>query len=611
MKVLSRKRVALAGVVLAGVLGAVVADAAVVQQTPLVGYQANGTVRTIIVVGNTAYMGGEFTGMTPPGGGTAVARNHVAAVDMTTGALLPWNPNANGNVYALVANGSNVFLGGTFTTVHGSTYKNLAEVDGTNGNVITSFANALRPNKAVRGLTVAGGSLYVGGAFTTPRPYAAKVNAATGAYIPAFAPAISNSLGTSPEVRAIAVNPSGTRVILGGFFNQLNSGAPGDPVTTNLGIGAVDPNTGASLPWAWHTHDLQTFRPFQLLRFTQDGSTLYGAASGNGGSAISWNMETGDMNYQEGFNGNVTDVAVTDGVLYMGGHYGGYCGPVPGNNFCTVAADRSRLSAVDAATGQTLYSWAPTVNSALGIEAVAAGGTRVAVGGQFTRISGVAVAHFARFAEAGVSVVISDPTVTDNSATQPPTGPVTVSASGSSSSQGGTVNYRYETSTNGGSTWSAATNGTSVTISAVGTTLVRFQAFDSGGHTSNWVTDTVTITSGGGGGTGTVTVHISMTGTAGTGGNATIKGTYTCNGASSVVISGTVNQSSTGASGTYSVTVPCPNNTTSTKWQTLARAGSGPQFQNGSAAVHAAWSATDSVTNQPITGSTDATVTLN
>ena len=403
MRGFNRRRSLLAGAVIASLAVAAVADAAVVRNAPLVGYQPNGTVRKIIIVGDTAYMGGQFTGMTPAGGGATVTRNHVAAVSMTTGALLPWNPNANGNVYALAASGGNIYIGGTFTTVHGVTHKNLVEVDGGNGNVITGFANSLRPNKAVRGLTVYGSDLYVGGAFTTPRRYAAKVSASSGALNTAWAPVIANSLGTSPEVRTIAVNASGTRVILGGFFNRLNSGAPGDPNATNLGIGAVDSSTGASLPWAWHTSDLQTFRQFQLLTFLQNGSTLYGAGTGNGGEAVSWNIETGAINFVAGFNGNVTGLGVTDGVLYIGGHYSDYCGPIPGSNFVCAgipgSAARDKLTAVDAATGQPIYPWNPSVNTNLGIEALDASNNRVAVGGEFTRIAGVNVAHFARFAQ--------------------------------------------------------------------------------------------------------------------------------------------------------------------------------------------------------------------
>ena len=264
---------------------------------------------------------------------------------------------------------------------------------------MTSFANTTRPNKAVRALALSPtGNLYVGGAFTSPRRFALETDP-TGALIPAWAPVISNTLGTSAEVRAIALNPSGTRVILGGFFNMLNSGAPGDPNATNLGVGAVDATTGASVSWAWHTTDLQTFRPFQLLAFAQDGSTLFGAGTGNGGSAMSWNIETGALNYIEGFNGNVVGVGVADGELYMGGHFSGYDGPVPGSNFSTPIATRDKLAAVDEATGQVLATWNPAVNTNLGIEALATGTNTLAVGGEFTRVAGVAQQHFARFTE--------------------------------------------------------------------------------------------------------------------------------------------------------------------------------------------------------------------
>ena len=103
MGIFGRKRAAVAAVGLAALATASVANAAVMQQRPAASYQANGTVRKIIIVGNTAYLGGQFTAMIPSGGGTQVTRNHLAAVDMTTGGLLPWNPNANGTVYALLA----------------------------------------------------------------------------------------------------------------------------------------------------------------------------------------------------------------------------------------------------------------------------------------------------------------------------------------------------------------------------------------------------------------------------------------------------------------------------------------------------------------------------
>jgi len=114
---------------------------------------------------------------------------------------------------------------------------------------------------------------------------------------------------------------------------------------------------------------------------------------------MSWNMETGTLNYIEGFNGNVVGIGVADGVLYMGGHFTGYDGPIPGSNFLTPIASRDKLTAVDEATGLTLSPWNPAVNTTLGIEALGAGGTSVAIGGEFTKVAGVAQQHLALFHE--------------------------------------------------------------------------------------------------------------------------------------------------------------------------------------------------------------------
>jgi hypothetical protein len=374
-----------------------VADAAVVGSKPIASWQANGTVRVEKIVGNTVYLGGSFTAMLPAGstGAGAVTRNGAAAIDLTTGNLVQsWNPNVTGGaVYAIDVNPStgNLYLGGAFSTVGGATHRRVVEVNNSTGAVVSGF-KVPTPNAAVRGLYVSGSNLYVGGSFTAmggaSHPYAARVNAATGALDTTWAPVVDN------EVRAFAtdVDSAGhARVILGGFFRTLNG-------QSFIGVGAVNATTGATAPWSWHTSDLQTFRPFQILRFTQDGNTLFGAATGNGGSMIAWNIGSADgtLKYIEGTNGNVVDMAVLGGILYFGGHFSGYCGLVPGNNFCTVQANRDKLVAVDEASG-ALQAWHPSANTTLGIETLAAGGGALTVGGEFTKVGGVAQQHFAEF----------------------------------------------------------------------------------------------------------------------------------------------------------------------------------------------------------------------
>src|SRR5690348_12767632 len=82
VRLFGRKRAAAMAVVFAAPAAPPVANGGVKQQRASAPYQANRPVRKNIRLGNTAYLGGDFTAMIPSGGGTAVTRNHAAAVDM-------------------------------------------------------------------------------------------------------------------------------------------------------------------------------------------------------------------------------------------------------------------------------------------------------------------------------------------------------------------------------------------------------------------------------------------------------------------------------------------------------------------------------------------------
>jgi hypothetical protein len=364
------------------------AQAAIVGSKPSPSWQTNGRVTTITVSGSTAYIGGKFTSLRPAGaaaGTGEVTRNHAAAIDLTTGALLPWNPNVNGLVSAIYVNGNNIYLGGGFGTVGGVNRKKAAAVNASSGALNTAF-RVSGLNGEVRTIDVSNGHLYLGGAFTFPRSYSAAFDPASGAFQSGWAPVTDG-----PVDAILTTNDGSNHVVIGGAFNTLNG------VSSNA-IGAVDPSSGASLPWSWHGPNRGTFRPFDVVGLSNFGGYLYGAGTGNGGSFMKFNPSTGDLVWIEGVTGNVENVVVIDGIAYAGGHFEAYCGPIPGTNFCTRVALRNHLMAVDDATG-ALQSWHPAANSNLGVFTIAAGPSTLAVGGDFTKLGGVAQQMFGMFRE--------------------------------------------------------------------------------------------------------------------------------------------------------------------------------------------------------------------
>ena len=129
--------------------------------------QTNGVVRSIVYLGGVTYLGGDFTQVTPAGialGGTGtVTRNYLAACSESTGAILPWNPGANGRVMSLANAGSTIYVGGHFTTLAGQSRKNIGAV------TTTGAATSFNPTAAGEVFVVRvgpNGNIFAGGSFS-------------------------------------------------------------------------------------------------------------------------------------------------------------------------------------------------------------------------------------------------------------------------------------------------------------------------------------------------------------------------------------------------------------------------------------------------------------
>ena len=331
-------------------------------------WQTNGRVNAIVEVGNVAYLGGRFTEVND-GLGTSIPREHLAAIDLTTGEPTAWDPGADGEVFALAAaaDATTIYAGGLFKNAGGQSVVNLAALDATTGLSIPDWRPKV--SSAVRALAVWGPRLYVGGTFgsisgTTRRGLAA-LTAATGKVMKKWYPG-----DVDRSVRALAVTDD--RLIVGGTFLAI-----GDQARPYI---APVTHAGAKVkPWA--TPPLDQVLALSVL----DGYAYVGSRSNEVTKHV---LTTGEQLWAVGGDGDVQALAAQNGVVYIGGHFENFTGQ-PENKIAAVTTDGFRVE------------WGASANSIHGVFAMA-GGSHLFIGGDFTLVSGEARRGFAAFAEGAV-----------------------------------------------------------------------------------------------------------------------------------------------------------------------------------------------------------------
>ena len=297
--------------------------------------QVDGVVYQQLIVGNTVYVAGKFAKARPagsPAGTNEVTRTSVLAYDLTTGALsTTFAPSVVGQVKALAASpdGKRLYLGGSFTSVNGTTRYRLAAVDPRTGALVTNWAPTT--NATVNSIAASGSSVYFGGIFSTvgnqARAKTGAVAASNGAILP-WAPQVAGG-----DVLSLVTSPDGSKVVLGGSFTSVNgSDRPG------YGLAMTDPATGATLPFQANdlvrnggtTADGGAGAIFSLAATPQGlfGSGYDFKGTGNLEGAFKANWD-GDLTWVEDCHGDTYSVAATSKAVYIAGHPH-YCGNVGG-----------------------------------------------------------------------------------------------------------------------------------------------------------------------------------------------------------------------------------------------------------------------------------------
>jgi len=142
-------------------------------------------VRQLVQCGQVMYAVGSFTSISQ--NGTTFARNNIFSFGASSPyAVTSWNPNVNGVVNSIAFNGtdcSTAFIGGKFTSVGGTSARNIAAISTTTGAVQTGFAHSA--SGQVETLVSHNGHLLVGGYFTSINgssadPFMASLSPVTG-----------------------------------------------------------------------------------------------------------------------------------------------------------------------------------------------------------------------------------------------------------------------------------------------------------------------------------------------------------------------------------------------------------------------------------------------
>jgi hypothetical protein len=336
---------------------------------PVAGWSVNGTGYSVLTVGGTTYVGGEFTHAVAPDG-TRVARANLAAFDAVTGALVTtFVANTNARVRGLATDGTHLYAVGNFTTVNGTARSRAVALDPVTGAASPTFTASM--NSDVYDVVVAGETLYIGGGFTTvngvSRRRLAAIDRVTGALDPTF------TVTPDAFVRSLTLSDSGDQLFVGG--RHITIGGVTMPRLAAIDLGT---RTVVGVPLGLLADEV-----FDVA-VSADGTMVYGAVGGAANLVAAWSTTTGERLWYHRVDGDVQAVELAQGNLWFGFHDGA-------GGDTTV-----RLLAADAVTGE-LLPFRPVIDMFFGVWAIHATDGHLAIAGAFRNVAGVAsrgIAHF-------------------------------------------------------------------------------------------------------------------------------------------------------------------------------------------------------------------------
>jgi hypothetical protein len=263
-------------------------------------------IRQIVQCGNTMYAVGGFTKIL--WNGATYTRHNLFSFQATAPyRITSWNPDANDKVnsIALSPNCGHAYIGGDFTTVHGTSADHLANVRTSNSTVVLDWSR--RANDTVNTvLLTPNGHLLVGGLFTTinghtNHPYLASLNPSTGATQGYLSLRISGhyhfcdntgrcSVRFATQIYNQQLSHGGTLVLEEGVFTSIGGKARQQIFMLNLAASQVTVTDWTSPEWDGSKGNLPGGYPYQCFydlsfyvraaAWSPNDSTIYLATTG-------------------------------------------------------------------------------------------------------------------------------------------------------------------------------------------------------------------------------------------------------------------------------------------------------------------------------------------
>jgi PKD repeat protein len=358
---------------------------------------ADGVVYAITQVGNETIVGGSFTSATAPGSTTnPVTRNYIMGFDTTTGAIsTTFVPQLNGGPVEGLAPGptaNTVYVAGTFTTVNGTTSRDVALINTQTGALVPGWAPSAL-NGGGWTVKLSNGHLFVGGTFSTAGGIAhaglVSLDPNTGkvqSYVQVQVAGHHNYTGQPGQsdapvgVHRMDISPDGSKLVAVGNFKTVDGVTHDQLMVVDLGATTadVDPSwntAGYTATCASGAYDTY----MRDVAFAPDGSYFTVAATGGGtfdsntdgtralcDTVTRWDPSASGSDLQPAWidytgNDSFESIATAGDAIYLGGHERWVNNSAGSDSPGEGSIPRPGLAAVNPVNGMP-YAWNPGRN---------------------------------------------------------------------------------------------------------------------------------------------------------------------------------------------------------------------------------------------------------